>query len=76
MLVAALLFIAGLILGWNFNAFALVLSSAFIYFGAVALFMATLEVGVLQVLLLFAYLLAHQAGYLVGGYLSYGRSKD
>lgn len=76
MLVAALLFIAGLVLGWQFSPFALVLSSTFVFLGTITLFLATSEVGLLQILVIFAYLLAHQSGYLVGAYLSYGRAQE
>lgn len=73
MLVAVLLFLAGWILGWWFNAFSLIMSSALIFFGAISLFVQFSNLGALQLMLIFAYLLAHQAGFLVGAYLSYER---
>jgi hypothetical protein len=73
MLIAALLFVAGLILGWGYSVFALVLSSGMIFFGSIFLFLEMSRLGMLELLLIFAYLLAHQSGYLVGAYLSYER---
>jgi hypothetical protein len=73
MLVAVLLFSAGLILGWGFNAFSLIVSSALIFFGSIVIYVQISGFGVLQLMLLLAYLLAHQAGFLVGAYLSYER---
>jgi hypothetical protein len=76
MLVAALLFVAGLILGWRYSVFALVLSSGMIFFGSIILFLAIYRFCILELIMLFAFLLAHQAGYLFGSYLSYGRQNN
>ncbi|MGT2482356.1 hypothetical protein ACU4GR_33795 (plasmid) [Methylobacterium oryzae CBMB20] len=77
MLTAALLFVAGIVLGWNYNVLALLLSSAVLFFGSIILFLIFYEFGALQLLLTFAYLLAHQSGYLVGAYISFeGEGED
>lgn len=76
MLVAAVLFVAGLLLGWHFSVVTLVVSSASIFFVTSLLFAFTKGLGILQILVIFAYLLAHQAGYLVGAYLGYSYDTD
>jgi hypothetical protein len=75
MIVAALLFVAGIYLGLGHNVFALVLSSALIFFASIILFIEISDFDMLELMLTFAYLLAHQSGYLVGAYLGY-QSKD
>lgn len=59
MLVAALLFVAGLILGWGYSVFAFVLSSGMILFGSVLLLLAISRFCILELIMLFAFLLAH-----------------
>lgn len=76
MLVAAVLFCAGVLLGWNFGVLTLVGTSAIIFLSALVLFVFTTGVGVLQILIIFAYLLAHQSGYLIGAYLGYSYDTD
>lgn len=71
MIVAILLFGAGIFLGLGHNVFALLLSSSLIFFASIILFTTVSEFDVVELLLTFAYLLAHQSGYLVGAYLSY-----
>jgi hypothetical protein len=76
MLIAILLFIAGLSLGWRLNWPAVALSSFFVLLGSVSFFITIVGFEPLQVLLVPGYLLAHQAGYLVGAYLSGGVKTD
>jgi hypothetical protein len=75
MIVAILLFGAGIFLGLGHNVFALLLSSSVIFFASIVLFTTISEFNIVELLLTFAYLLAHQSGYLVGAYLGY-QDKD
>jgi hypothetical protein len=75
MIVAALLFGAGIFLGLGHNVFALLLSSSLIFFSSIIFFVTMSQFDILELLLTFAYLLAHQSGYLVGAYLGY-QDKD
>jgi hypothetical protein len=75
MIVAIILFAAGIFLGLGHNVFALLLSSSLIFFASIILFTTVAEFNMVELLLTFAYLLAHQSGYLVGAYLSY-QTKD
>lgn len=71
MLVAALLFAMGIWEGWRYRASVLMASSMLVTLAWLALWVFVwAELDVEKVLLLFAYLTAHQAGYLVGAYLS------
>ena len=77
MLVAALLFALGTAEGWNCRATALIASSMLVSLGWLALWAlvwTTLDTE--KVLLLFADLAAHQAGYLVGAYWGGATGKD
>lgn len=71
MIVALLLFGAGVFLGFSHNVFALLLSSSLIFFASIVLFTTISNFNIVELLLTFAYLLAHQSGYLVGAYLGY-----
>ena len=71
MIIAALLFIAGLTLGWRFNALAVAISSILIFVCSAVLFLTLTGFEVLQILIVFAYLIAHQSCYLLGYYLFY-----
>jgi hypothetical protein len=71
MIVAVLLFGAGIFLGLGHNVFALLLSSAIIFFASIIFFTTISDFNIVELLLTFAYLLAHQSGYLVGAYIGY-----
>ncbi|MEE7489513.1 hypothetical protein MOTC310_03120 [Methylobacterium oryzae] len=71
MLVAALLFAVGIWEGWRYRASVLMASSMLVTLAWLALWVFVwAELDAVKVLLLFAYLTAHQAGYLVGAHLS------
>jgi len=76
MIIAALLFIAGLTLGWRFNALAVVISSILVFVCSEVLFIMLIGFEYLQILIVFAYLIAHQSGYLVGYYLFHRLNHD
>lgn len=76
MIIAALLFIAGLTLGWRFNALAVIISSILIFVCSAVLFLIFIGFEYLQILIVFAYLIAHQSGYLVGYYLFHSINTD
>ncbi|MGH1571234.1 hypothetical protein ACRAWG_11750 [Methylobacterium sp. P31] len=70
MIIAAVLFLLGFLIGWLCGIVsALCLSSAVILILSLLTFLVFAEIDLLHVLLLFSYLLAHQAGYLLGAYL-------
>jgi hypothetical protein len=69
-IVAAFLFLVGFMMGWLCNIVAaLCLSSTVILVLSLLTFLVFAEVDMVHVLILFSYLLAHQAGYLLGAYL-------
>lgn len=77
MLVAALLFALGMAEGWNYRATALMASSMLVGLGWLALWaLVWVALDLEKVLLLFADLAAHQAGYLVGAYWRGAASED
>jgi hypothetical protein len=70
LLVAALLFAVGIWEGWRYRASVLVASSMLVTLAWLALWIFVwAQLDTEKVLLLFAYLTALQAGYLVGAYL-------
>lgn len=75
MIVAILLFGVGIFLGLGYTVSALLLSSSIIFFLSIIFLTTIPDSYAVKVLLMFAYLLAHQSGYLVGAYLRY-RDKD
>jgi hypothetical protein len=76
MIIAALLFISGAALGWRFNAPVILISSIAIFFCSMSMFAMFIGFELLQILITFAYLIAHQSGYLAGAYFSYKREPD
>lgn len=71
MLIAALLFAVGIWEGWRYRASVLMASSMLVTLGWLALsIFVWAQFDAEKVLLLFAYLTALQAGYLVGAYIS------
>ena len=70
MLIAALLFAAGLLEGWRYRAPVVGASSALIGLACLAIWSLTSVIDGEKILVLFAYLSAHQAGYLAGAYIS------
>lgn len=70
MIVAAVLFFIGFLMGWLCNILAaLCLSSAVIFILSLLTFLIFAGLDILHLLVVFGYLLAHQAGYLLGAYL-------
>ena len=70
MLVAAMLFVVGWVIGRSYTAFVLALTSSVILFTALSLFISTYGFDLLHMLITFGYLGAHQSGYLLGAYMS------
>jgi hypothetical protein len=70
MLVAAMLFIVGWLIGRMFTVLILGLTSFVTMFTAMAIFTATYGFDILHVLITLGYLTAHQSGYLLGAYCS------
>ncbi|WP_457108258.1 hypothetical protein [Methylobacterium sp. P5_C11] len=77
MLIAALLFAVGMLEGWRYRASVLMASSMLISLAwlAVWAFVWT-RLDAEKILLLFGYLTAHQAGYLIGAYLGVDADSD
>jgi hypothetical protein len=74
LLVAALLFAVGVFEGWRYRAPVLMASSMLVTLAWLALWAVAWPVlDTEKVLLLFAYLAAHQAGYFVGVYVGADR---
>jgi hypothetical protein len=69
MLIAALLFIAGFTIAYYLGAIHIVFSSTVILIVSVLLFSTYDGIGQQQILVIFAYLAAHQAGFVAGSYL-------
>lgn len=70
MLVAAMLFVVGWLIGRSYTAFVLAMTSSVILFTALSIFISTYGFDLLYVLMTFGYLGAHQSGYLLGAYMS------
>jgi hypothetical protein len=70
MLIAIVLFIFGMCIAYSLQAKHVVVSSIFIFAFSVTIFSLTRGMGAEQILITFAYLSAHQSGYLVGSYLN------
>lgn len=69
MLVAAMLFLVGWLIGRLFGVIVLVITSCVILFAAMTIFTAVYGIDLLHVLITLGYLTAHQSGYLLGAYL-------
>jgi hypothetical protein len=77
LLVAALLFAVGVWEGWRYRAAVLIASSMLVSIGWLGLWaFVWTHLDAEKILLLFAYLTAHQAGYLVGAYLGADFGED
>ncbi|WCS25159.1 hypothetical protein LOK46_29230 [Methylobacterium sp. NMS14P] len=70
MVVAALLFLVGWLIGRSYSVIVVAMTSSVILFTAMTIFMSVYGIDLLRVLLVMGYLTAHQAGYLLGAYLS------
>ncbi|MBN4096729.1 MULTISPECIES: hypothetical protein [Methylobacterium] len=70
MVVAALLFLVGWLLGRSYSVIILALTSSVILFTATTIFVSVYGIDLLRVLIVLGYLTAHQAGYLLGAYLT------
>ncbi|QGY00948.1 hypothetical protein MMSR116_02830 [Methylobacterium mesophilicum SR1.6/6] len=70
MLVAAMLFGVGLLIGRVFTVIILAMTSCVIMFTALTIFVSTYGLDILHVLITLGYLAAHQSGYLLGAYCS------
>lgn len=76
LLIAALLFLAGVLEGLYYRAQIVVASSILIALVCLPLWALTSAIDLEKVLMLFAYLTAHQSGYLVGAYAGAGTHHD
>jgi hypothetical protein len=70
MLVAALLFLVGLMIGWSYTVLIVAVTSSVIMFTSLTMFAALNEIDLLHLLITLGYLAAHQSGYLLGAYCS------
>lgn len=70
MLIAAVLFGVGWIIGRVFTVIILATTSSVIMFAALTIFASLYGLDLLHVLITLGYLAAHQSGYLVGAYCS------
>ncbi|KNY21791.1 hypothetical protein [Methylobacterium sp. ARG-1] len=70
MLLAAVLFVAGVLIGWSYTMLVMIATSILIMVGALILFAFGPGLDLLHVLIVLGYLTAHQAGYLLGAYCS------
>jgi hypothetical protein len=68
MLIAAMLFLVGCLIGRRFSAIILAMTSCVILFTATTIFLAVYGIDFLHVLITLGYLAAHQSGYLIGAY--------
>ncbi|MCJ2121144.1 hypothetical protein [Methylobacterium sp. J-077] len=75
-LIAALLFAAGILEGWLYRAPAIVASSVLIVLTCLPLWALTSMLDAAKVLILLAYLAAHQSGYLMGACIGAGIHDD
>ncbi|CAM2931491.1 hypothetical protein JHFBIEKO_2336 [Methylobacterium mesophilicum] len=69
LLIAALLCTAGIVEGWLYRAPAVVASSVLIALVCLPLWALTSTIDAVKVLVLLAYLAAHQSGYLIGAFI-------
>ena len=76
LLIAALLFAAGLFEGWRYRAQAVVASSILIALVCLPAWALASTIDAEKVLVLLAYLAAHQSGYLAGAYIGAGPDHD
>ncbi|AYO83739.1 MULTISPECIES: hypothetical protein [Methylobacterium] len=70
MLLAAVLFVVGVLIGWSYTMLVMIATSILIMVGALILFAFGPGLDLLHVLIVLGYLTAHQAGYLLGAYCS------
>ena len=70
MVVAALLFLVGWLIGRSYSVIVVAMTSSVILFAAMTIIMSVYGMDLLRVLIVIGYLTAHQAGYLLGAYLS------
>ncbi|MCJ2136671.1 hypothetical protein MKK69_21915 [Methylobacterium sp. J-026] len=70
MLVAAMLFLVGWLIGRSYTVVVLAMTSSVIMFTALTIFVTRYEIDLLHVLITVGYLAAHQSGYLLGAYMS------
>ena len=70
MLVAALLFFVGWLIGRSYSAIVIAMTSSVVMFTVITIFMSVYGLDLLHVLIMLGYLTAHQAGYLLGAYLT------
>ncbi|MGU3467729.1 hypothetical protein ACLBXO_23045 [Methylobacterium sp. C33D] len=68
MVVAALLFVVGWLIGRSYSVIVVALTSSVILVTAATIFVSVYGIDLLRVLIVMGYLTAHQAGYLVGAY--------
>ncbi|MDF2601295.1 MAG: hypothetical protein K0Q54_4118 [Methylobacterium brachiatum] len=66
MLLAAVLFVVGVLIGWSYTMLVMIATSILIMVGALILFAFGPGLDLLHVLIVLGYLTAHQAGYLLG----------
>ena len=76
LLIAALLFAVGVLEGWRYRAQMVVASSLLIALICLPLWALTATIDAEKILVLLAYLTAHQSGYLVGAYIGAGLHRD
>ncbi|SFI19453.1 hypothetical protein SAMN02799642_01134 [Methylobacterium brachiatum] len=76
LLIAALLFVVGVLEGWRYRAQMVVASSMLIALVCLPLWALTATIDAEKLLVLLAYLAAHQSGYLVGAYIGAGLHRD
>ncbi|KAA0121683.1 hypothetical protein CIW48_22135 [Methylobacterium sp. P1-11] len=69
MVVAALLFFLGWLIGRSYSVIVITVTSSVVMFAAMTIFMSVYGLDLLHVLIMLGYLTAHQAGYLLGAYL-------
>jgi hypothetical protein len=70
MLLAAILFLIGWLLGRSYTMLILIVTSAIILLTALVAFARNQSLDLVHLLMIGGYLAAHQAGYLVGAYCS------
>ncbi|MEE7450304.1 hypothetical protein MRF4_22275 [Methylobacterium radiotolerans] len=75
MVVAALLFLVGWLIGRSYSVIIVGMTSSVILLAAMTMFMAVYGLDLVRVLIVGGYLTAHQAGYLLGAYLN-GHPED
>ncbi|KST58417.1 hypothetical protein AO398_06340 [Methylobacterium sp. GXS13] len=68
MLLAAVLFGVGLLIGWSYTMLVMVATSALILVAALVLFAFGPGLDLIHLLIALGYLTAHQSGYLFGAY--------